>query len=147
MTKIEQIQKMFQYLIEHPNYDRYEIRLRDNGEISFKYLIRPKLSSSEDERENKTYYVNFDKKKITMYGHNESHHNGDHYDCFHKEIEFDFIEQAFDSLKEVMFSRIKVQVEQEKNDELAKIIEGRINKIINPRIPKPPMEVPDPIVK
>ena len=105
--------------------------IRNIGNRSFE--LRDMLSlklPKEEYREHHSYTISFEEKSLHMYSYDESHHNGDHYNCLSKDIDFDNILSIFNALEILCRKKLEKQIEKEKSDkqklEEEKIIDDRM---------------------
>lgn len=106
------------------------IREREDGVYYIDGFISFVPSQESEKRENYSFTVDFNQRKITMYGYDISYHNGDHYRCIERELPWEQLETAYDSLRSHAEIIAHDLIEKEEFDHQKKVVSDRLDQIL-----------------
>ena len=110
--KIIKIEKMLTYLCKNGAISLNSCRNIGNRFFQIKEMISLNLPK-EDYREHHEYTISFKEKSLNMYAYDESAHNGDHYNCYARDIDFSNILSIFDALTVLCRKKMEDELKKE----------------------------------
>lgn len=117
-----EIRKMLEYL-SNKVYSVHKV----NDSV---FMLEHSLGISEESlprRDCHRFTIDFDNRTINTYSYDESHHNGDHYNCSFNSIPWEKISTMHSVLK----SYIAPHLEKEAMDEIkSKLVEEKLSQIL-----------------
>lgn len=122
MNKEQEIRNMLEYIAGK----HHDFRKRCEGVYIVSDGLEPTVS-----RENYSWDIDFLNKTIIEYAYDESHHNGDHYNCITNNLNWIHLQTGYTKIK----YNVKLLVEKEVLRKLQdQLVETRMNDILQGKI-------------
>jgi hypothetical protein len=126
MKKELEIKNMLDYLSSRSN--GFYFRKVNGDEYTLFSSFGMKLPAEVTARDSYSLSVDFKNKVLSVYAYDESHHNGDHYNCYNCELDWNQVLSWHDALLARIKPYAKEEILKEYQD---KMINIKLEKIVN----------------